>query len=198
MSVEIEHSLELSNVVSSGSLQKEIERDAVKEALLDYDGIDVPDKEPGLHIKMDDIEGTFILHSSGKYILTGCSDKESVNKSVNHIREVLADIGVITEDERESLTNDVNNVVCTGNIDNFNTIDLRRLSIHLGLEDVVYNGEEFSSVVFSDESYLSTFQIFSSAKVVLTGSPSFEESKEEFELFIEEKLAPFFEITERH
>ena len=198
MSVNVEYSLELNNVVSSGSLTKEIEIEEVREALSDYDGINVPPKEPGLHIKMDEIEGTFIVHSSGEYFLTGCSDEESVDKSMNRIKEVLADIGIITEEERDAITNDVNNVICTGNIENFNTIDLRRLSIHLGLEDIVYNGEEFSSVVFSDEKYLSTFQVFSSAKVVLTGAPSFEKSKEEFELFIDEKLVPFFEITERH
>ena len=197
MSLELEHSLKVNNVVSSGSLEKEIKGEKVREALLEYDDIDVPDNKPGLNIKPSNVEGTFILHDSGEYFLTGCGDEEAVEDSMEYLGDVFTEIGVITEDEREDITNEIQNVICTGNVTSINTVDLRRLSIHLGLEDVVYNAEDFSSARFSSEKYASTFQIFSSAKVLITGASSVDKTEEEFEHFIEHKLVPFFEITER-
>jgi len=197
MSLDIEHTLKVNNIVSSGKLPKEINKEKVREALLEYENIDVPKNKPGLNIQPNNVEGTFILHDSGKYFLTGCSEKESVDESIEYMGDVLTEIGVITEDEREEISNEVQNVICSGDVTSINKVDLRRLSIHLGLEDVVYNGEDFSSARFSGEKYFSTFQVFSTATVLLTGAPSVEKAEEEFEQFIEDKLVPFFEITER-
>jgi len=164
--------VEIVNIVGSGLLKKEFDLSRISEDLgpiADFD----PSKYPGMYIRFSSDSPLVTVYRTGKYIVTGANSFEGLQDFNKKFLDLFCDKGVINRSDVDWF--DVQNMVC---LEDFNqSLNLSALSIGLGLEQIEYEPEQFPGLIYRSPDFECVMLIFSSGKVVLTGSSDFDENE---------------------
>ena len=171
---------EIVNVVGGGDL--EIELDLTKLSTIDskYDIRYEPERFPGLIIKLTEPESTCMLFSSGKYNIAGSSSIEDIEKSNENFVKLITDVL-----ERETSSSDgleIRNVVLLSQLSG--EIDLEQLAVALGVDNIEYEAEQFPGLIYRKPEAEYILFIFTSGKVILTGTSELEKGRRTITEFI--------------
>ncbi len=102
------------------------------------------------------------FYKSGKFLVTGISDFDLIDKIVERVLGRLEEAGI--EVHLETIT--IHNIVLTDKVDL--RISLERLIESLGDTSAYYEPEQFPALFYKDREGIS-YTLFSSGKIVVTG-----------------------------
>ena len=125
-----------------------------------------PKSFPGLSYRIPKLKTTLLLFKSAKINCTGAKNLESIQKSYEKIYEVLS-----KDYSMHKLEYKIQNMVVVADFKQ--KIDLYELYYLLEEENVDYDPEQFPGVIYKFDNS-TTFLIFYSGKIVLTGAKSTE------------------------
>ena len=173
-------SLKIENIVASGVIADSI------------DLVDVSKKIPSCELNTKRFPGAVyriekpkiasLIFSSGKVVLTGIRNKESLTEGLGLIIKSLKEAGVDTYDEPKVA---ITNIVCSYDIGKY--INLNKVVITLNLENIEYEPEQFPGLVYRIKDPKIVALLFSSGKIILTGGKNLEDIKRGLD-FLEQKL----------
>jgi len=166
---------EIVNIVARGHLGREIDLPELEKDILTDE---VYIKGPGLYFKLNEDSPTITLARSGKYIITGCSSEEELNKEHERTLQYLFSINLLEKPGDQSF--EIVNVVSTYVLDT--PLNLNSLVMQLGFEETEYEPEQFPGVIYRPSEDSVVFLIFGSGKVVITGASSIEDAEESINL----------------
>jgi len=86
--------IKIRNIVASADFGSEINLNALAVALLgevEYE----PEQFPGLVYRIDDPRSVVLVFSSGKVVIAGCKDEESVERAAENVYNVLSSMGLV-------------------------------------------------------------------------------------------------------
>lgn len=168
--------IDVVNVVGSGSIRKELDLDTlasdIGKPLARYEH----DKYPGMYLRFDDNGPVITLYRTGKFNITGASSSVELRELKTRFLEFLAEFGILELPIDDRFY--VQNMVCVSEIDGVDGLDLNAASIGLGLEKTEYEPEQFPGLIYRPEGSNCVCLLFSSGKVVITGSRSEVEAEE--------------------
>jgi transcription initiation factor TFIID TATA-box-binding protein len=164
------------NVVASGSLNVELDLEALAAEFIDIVDYD-PSIYPGAYVRLSDAAPLITLYRTGKYIITGADSEDDALAGRTRLLELLAERGILETADDDWFS--VQNVVCTADLGQ--SINLNALSIGFGLERTEYEPEQFPGLVFRPPDAPCVALLFSSGKIVLTGCPNVETAERTFE-----------------
>jgi transcription initiation factor TFIID TATA-box-binding protein len=162
--------METVNIVATGQLN--IDELDLKELSQDLDD-EVFRLKPGrLDVRLDDESPLVMIYRSGIYTIPGASSSTELSRIrerfIEHLRKISD--GYISEDSFA-----VKYRVFMTDLDM--TINLERLTIQLGLENVEYEPEQFPGVIYRVDEPAGVVLIFSSGKILFTGFKSESEAE---------------------
>ncbi|ELY81859.1 TATA-box-binding protein [Natrinema pallidum] len=173
------------NIAALGTLGVEVDiEQVVDDAELPVANFD-PEYNAAFFRFVEDGE-LIILYTSGKYILRGGDEFETMHDVNARFLDFISNLGISVDDP--SL--EVKNVVSVGNLER--EINLNALTIALGLEETEYEPEQFPGLVYRPADSQCVLLVFSSGKVVVTGGRSEEEDSEAFKSLRETLDDPAF------
>jgi len=163
------------NVVGSGSLDAEFDLERVAADIgstAEYD----PDKYPGMYLRFDEDAPLITVYRTGKYIVTGAESEGEAHTIRERFLDLLAENGMIPSPDDEWFR--IQNLVCTAELGE--SLNLNALAIGLGLESTEYEPEQFPGLIYRPSEADSVVLLFSSGRVVITGSPDFDAAEQTF------------------
>ncbi len=122
-----------------------------------------PERFPAAQLKFVKPRVTILVFSSGKAIIVGAKSEDDVKISSKNLASFLRKNGVGLKRDPRVL---IKNIVATFSLDG--PVDLEKLVI--SLKGAVYEPEQFPGLIYRN--YGVVFIIFSSGKVICTGSKS--------------------------
>ncbi|WP_449461882.1 TATA-box-binding protein [Tardisphaera miroshnichenkoae] len=151
--------LNVENVVASVSFGQPIDLYALanKNPYLRYE----PARFPAIQLRFVNPRVTVLIFSSGKAVIVGARSEDDVKKSSRNLASFLKKNGIGLKREPKVA---IKNIVTTFSIGE--RIDLERLG--MALRGAVYEPEEFPGLIYRN--YGVVFIMFSSGKVICTGS----------------------------
>lgn len=183
--------IKIVNVVSSGKIKKEFELTELYEKL-DGDIEYARNNKSGIYKRYNEhILATF--YESGKYILmlskNFSTDElyDKIQKIHENITEDLIDSGVI--ESKNMIDYNIVNIVGKASVKD--NLDLRTLAIGLGLDKVEYEPEQFPGLTYRNETYNSTFLVFSNGNIILAGGSDISDYQDDVSNF-KEKIDDIF------
>lgn len=151
------------NIVASAVFGMEFDMDLISSKL---EGCKYDRKQfPGIIYKLSEPKTAILLFSTGKSVITGAKSVEMVHTAMDIIIQKLRDIGVPIKKDPETT---IQNIVSTCDLGA--KVNLKAISITLGLERVEYEPEQFPGLVYRVEDPNVVMLIFTSGKVVCTGA----------------------------
>lgn len=175
-------SVQIVNVVGSGSLDVELDLERlafdIGEPLAQYD----PDKYPGMYLRFSEDKPLITVYRTGKYIVTGADSLEGAHEFRDRFLDLLSEMGVIDEAKDEEFR--IQNCVCTGDLEE--SLNLNALAIGLGLEKTEYEPEQFPGLIFRPDTGDAVLLVFANGKIVLTGANTIEAAQSAFNAFREQ------------
>jgi len=173
-------SLKIENIVASGAIADFID---LAEVAKKVDHCELNTKRfPGAVFRIEKPKSASLIFSSGKVVLTGIRDKDSLDIALAIIVRSLKEAGVTTYDKPRVA---VTNIVCSYDIGKY--INLNRVVITLNLENIEYEPEQFPGLVYRIHDPKIVALLFSSGKIILTGGKNIEDIKRGLDL-LEQKL----------
>lgn len=160
--------MNIENVVASASMERELDLNAIEEAL---DGATYNPKQfPGLVYRLKEPKTATLLFRSGKLVCTGAKDLSSVRTAVNRVADDLRKAGIEINVEPKV---EVQNIVASSDLEeNFN---LTSVVITLGMEKVEYEPEQFPGLVYRLDDPKTVILLFGSGRMVCTGAKTPED-----------------------
>ncbi len=173
-------SLKIENIVASGAIADAIDLADVSRKI---EHCELNQKRfPGAVFRMENPKIASLIFSSGKVVLTGIRDQESLEKGLSLIISAMKGAGVETYPEpRVGITN----IVCSYDIGK--NINLNKVVITLNLENIEYEPEQFPGLVYRIKDPKIVALLFSSGKIILTGGKTLDEIKRGLD-FLEQKI----------
>ncbi len=173
-------SLKIENIVASGAIADSIDLEVISKNI---EGCDLNTKRfPGAVYRIENPKIASLIFSSGKVVLTGIRDAESLDRGLLLIIEKMKNAGITCFDEpRVAITN----IVCSYDIGN--KINLNKIVMTLNLENIEYEPEQFPGLVYRISEPKIVALLFSSGKIILTGGKNMEDIKKGLD-FLEQKL----------
>jgi transcription initiation factor TFIID TATA-box-binding protein len=129
-----------------------------------------PKRFPGLIYKLKDPKTTFLVFTSGKFVVTGAKTVEKLYEAVDNFRGKLEDIGVKIKEDPKIV---IQNFVATSNL--HQEVNLSAVATTFGLVSVEYEPEQFPGLVYRVRDPKAVALIFKTGKVVCTGTKSIKE-----------------------
>jgi len=157
---------EIVNVVATATLDHSIDLRSLYE-LFPNEATYNPKKYGGrvLYFKSKKMKSKVSIFSSGKIISVGTTSEEDATNDLQHVREMLAEKGLI---QHTSLEVKIQNIVATTNFDK--SIDMEKVAEEL---HGVYEPEQFpGTIIRIQEPYRATVLLFTSGKAVIAGTKS--------------------------
>lgn len=178
---------ELVNAVGGGNLYQELDllilHNSLNGDVIRYD----PEHWPGLYIRFNECSPTVLVFRTGKYNIAGADSLESLHEAKDDFLSRLEEIGL----DVSGATFEVRNLVT---MDDFNReLNLEALTVGLGLEDTEYEPEQFPGLIYSQPGTEGTFLIFTTGKILLTGSSDLEQGLNSFDRLFEKLQSLFAE-----
>ena len=162
--------LEIVSIVSTGKINREFELGAIANDIDSYSCSFSKNGPPGAYIKFYENSPTITIYRTGSCNIRGATSKEELYKNKSILENRLSDLGIKETVSEFTITN----MVFTSDLEQ--SIDLNKLAIKLGLEDVEYEPEQFPGLVYRLDQGI--ILIFSSGKLVLTGLTDAEDAKQ--------------------
>jgi len=159
--------VEIVNLMAAGDLSTGIDLDQVSREIdcTEYE----PDQFSGL-IFRPPMSGTLTLFNSGKYSITGVTQKNAIRDIEDYLLDKLYGLGISLPNSSQAT---VRNIICTGDLER--EIELPNLAVFLGVGDIEYEPEQSPFLVYRVEDCVMT--IASTGKVVITGTTSLEKAE---------------------
>jgi len=157
---------EVVNLVGGGQIGRELD---LSELMGEIEGSRVeynPESFAGLIIEFEEQQPTIILFTSGKFSIAGARSQSQLDETYNHLISELNDLGI------SGLNPSVEARYMVVSADLNHEIDLERLSIKLGIENVEYEPEQFPGLFYRRDDRGLLYLIFSSGKVNISGPPN--------------------------
>lgn len=163
-------SLKIENIVASGVIADEINLAEISSKI---EGCELNTKRfPGAVYRIDNPRMASLIFSSGKVVLTGIRNEESLDEGLNKVLTSLKESGVnILPVPKVAVTN----IVCSYDIGRF--INLNRVVARLSLEAIEYEPEQFPGLVYRIKEPKIVALLFSSGKIILTGGKNLTDVK---------------------
>ena len=173
-------SLKIENIVASGAIADSIDLEIISKNI---DGCELNTKRfPGAVYRIENPKIASLIFSSGKVVLTGIRDTDSLDKGLLLIIDKMKNAGITYFDEpRVAITN----IVCS--YDSGNKINLNKVVMTLNLENIEYEPEQFPGLVYRISEPKIVALLFSSGKIILTGGKTIDDV-ERGVAFLEQKL----------
>ncbi|MGC8601185.1 MAG: TATA-box-binding protein [Thermoprotei archaeon] len=161
-----EFSIRIENVVASVSLRETIDLYQIARAIpgVDYD----PKRFPGLLFRLSKPKTATLIFSSGKMVCTGAKSSAGVYEAVDEIVKTLREKGIEIKGKPEVY---IQNVVASANL--MSEVNLEKAGLQL--ENVLYEPEQFSGLIYRMNDPKVVLLIFGSGKMVCTGARSEED-----------------------
>ena len=151
------------NVVGSGDISRELDIDAVFQAVREKIGAtQVSNSIQWLKIAFRQRAGTILLYRSGKYTIMGSDSEEELFRTNETFLELCVKLDIITDTRNTSLR--VSNYVYAVDIEK--DVNLSHLDILLG-DEAEYEPEQFSYIVYRPSDIDCTMTISASGKCVV-------------------------------
>ena len=164
--------MDVVSTMGSGDLGRELDLDAVIESLETQFNIESNRSSDSMVTIRLEAEGPALtLYRTGGYQIRGTDSKESLFEANDSLLQALNSIGIEFADPTFHQKNAVF-------LENFDTnIQLETLSIHLGLENVEYEPEQFPGVIYRLSELETVMLVFASGKSIITGTKHREKAE---------------------
>lgn len=165
---------EIVSIVGGGSIGREIDLEALSDAIegqiVSYD----PSNWHGLRLRFENTSPSILMFRSGKYNVAGAVSSQQLYQARDEFLNRLNVLGISASDTSFEI---YNYVILS---DFKREIDLEKALITLGLNNTEYEPEQFSGLLYKPDNSDDTFLIFNSGKVLLTGVRNAENIEERF------------------
>jgi transcription initiation factor TFIID TATA-box-binding protein len=175
--------LKVVNIVGSGDLDVEIDLTVLIEDLTAFSLTYTPDQFPGLQIEFESSMPMCSLFSSGKYTIVGAKSQDKLYTAQERLIKELTELDILATNFFDE-DFDVRNIVCTYDIGT--ELDLSRVSVKLGLENVEYEPEQSPFIVYKPEGQGATITIPANGRVMITGVANKEDALTAVHHFLDE------------
>lgn len=175
-------SVEIVNLIGVLDFDREIELSAVGDLLRSSSDVEEVEYNPSkvhwlqTYFKSPDarVERYVAFYRSGSCAIVGCDSISELENLSDLVKEVMEPV---IEDSVPQL--EIKNMVVSGDLET--KLNLERLAVAAGLENVEYEPEQFPGLIyrFSD----TTMLVFNSGKVVISGAKEISKAEESFENF---------------
>ncbi len=155
--------VKVENVVATGTLEHQIDLEAVSRVL--PNGKYNPDQFPGVIYHLTKPKSAGLIFGSGKVVTTGTKSERQAKTAISRIVNELKMNGVVIIGKPDI---QVRNVVAS--IDFGGTIDLEETAFTL--ERTVYDPEQFPGLIYRMDKPSLTFLIFANGKIICAGAKS--------------------------
>jgi len=169
------------NIVASAEISAGFKVDQLSEKIINFKYS--PDEFEGLTMKLDDPKTAILLFPSGKVICTGAKNLDEVEKSIKKTIKSIKDAGFTT---RKNYQIETQNIVVTTDLKK--EMHLSSICKGLLLQDVQYEPNQFPGLIYKIQDYGAILLLFSSGKLVCTGTKSLEDATSAINM-MEEKLS---------
>ena len=171
----------IENIVAHAQIadKVEIEDIAQKISEVTYD----PEKFSGLTFKMEKPKTAILLLPNGKAICTGAKKIEEVEEALDLFIDKIESVDVKVKKEIDI---EIQNFVVSTNVNK--ELHLSSISKGLLLEKADYEPSTFPGLIYRMEDIGAILLIFSSGKIVCTGTKDFKEASKAIEI-MKEKLS---------
>lgn len=143
-----------------------------------------PEEFSGLTLKLNDPKSAILLLPTGKAICMGTKKLEdaeiAIKKSVNKIKNI---IGI---NLKKKIKVEIQNIIASTDLKK--ELNLNSISTGLLLENVDYEPKQFPGLIYRMEDIGALFILFSSGKIVCTGTNNIEDVTSAIKI-MEEKLS---------
>jgi transcription initiation factor TFIID TATA-box-binding protein len=173
--------LKIENIVASKIVSDSLNIEQLSKQIPDSNY--KPEEFNGLTIKLEKPKVAVLVLSSGKLVCTGAKNQDELKTAFNKVSNKLKDDGVIIV--KKSSMEIINYVVST---DYKKEMHLSSISKGLLADNVSYAPEQFPGLIFQVKDSCVNIILFSSGKLVCTGSKSLEEASGHIKM-MEEKLS---------
>jgi len=155
------------STMGSGELGREIDLSAVVDALSDKFDIEASfHSDSMVTVHLEEGGPALTLYRTGTFQIRGTKTREDLFNSKDQLLEALQQIGL----ELDDVDFDQNNAVF---LEDFETeVQLEALAIHLGLENVEYEPEQFPGIIYRPVDIETVMLIFNSGKAIISGTIS--------------------------
>ncbi len=154
----------IQNIVATTSICRSLDLVSILKAL-DEGAVYEPETFPGLVYHLKDPKTASLIFSSGKLVCTGAKSVADVKRAIGIVVERLVKAGFEVDESPDIL---VQNIVATSDL--HTQINLTKLAIAMGMENVEYEPEVFPGLVYRVRDPKVVALLFCSGKVVCTGA----------------------------
>jgi transcription initiation factor TFIID TATA-box-binding protein len=141
-----------------------------------------PEVFSGLVYHNENPTGTATLFKTGKVICSGTNDIEKMKKIVS---EIINKLKILEIPVYDTFKIEIKNMVFTKDLGQ--PINLAKVALSFGLENVDYEPEDFPGLVYRIDEPQATFILFGSGKIICTGAKANSLAEEAFKK-LEKKL----------
>ncbi|MCK4614538.1 MAG: TATA-box-binding protein [Thermoplasmata archaeon] len=151
------------NIVGTASLGNVFDLNKITMSL---DGAEYePEQFPGLIYRIKEPKAAFLIFKSGKVVCTGTTSEKDAQRAVNTAAKRLREIDV------EAFDKPVINIVnIVASADLGAELNLNQVAMHLGLENIEYEPEQFPGMVYRVKTPKVVILLFSTGKIICTGA----------------------------
>jgi len=171
------------STMGGGDLQRELDLDSVIESLNKEFGIEFDRHSDSMVTIRTDTEGSALtLYRTGTYQIRGAESREALFNANENLLNTLRAIGVeFSESDFEQ-----KNAVY---LEDYETnVRLETLAVHLGLENVEYDPEHFSGLIYRSPKIGTVNLVFSSGKAIINGT-IYDEVAEKSSEYLREQIS---------
>ncbi|WP_283102231.1 transcription factor [Haloplanus halobius] len=171
------------STMGSGDLRRELELDSVIQALKEEFDIEANKHSNSMAtVRLESGGPAFTLYRTGSYQIRGTESRQHLFDANKELLSALRGIGL----EIPDTAFDHKNSVYLEDLET--TVELETLAVHLGLENVEYEPEQFPGVIYRPPEPGTVNLIFASGKTIISGTIH-EEIAQESAAHLRQKLA---------
>ena len=171
--------IKIENVVASTQIGENIDLNKIAREIPDADY--KPKQFPGLVLRTKEPKAAALIFRSGKVVCTGSKSVEDARRAVKQIVKIVGSLGIPVIEEPEVK---VQNIVAPADLGT--DLNLNAIAIGLGLENVEYEPEQFTGLVYRLRDPRVVVLIFGSGKMVVTGGKTPDDARRAVEKIAEE------------
>jgi len=142
-----------------------------------------PNEFNGLTLKLDNPNAAVLLLSDGKAICTGAKKIEDAEDAIKKSIDKLTEAGIQISKDFEIKTQNI-----IASMDLKKELELELLSEELSSEDIDYDPEKFPGLIYKMKDIDASLIVFSSGKIVCTGTKKIEDATNAIEM-MKEKIS---------
>lgn len=152
--------VKIENIVSSITLGRDID---LEEFANSVDGIDNPERFPGVIFRLQKPKLAMLIFRTGKVICSGARSRDEINIAVNELLNKFREAGITISRTPDI---EIQNIVASSSLDF--RVNLDTLAIEC--ENTEYEPEQFPGLIFRLDKPRTVMLVFRSGKIIVTGA----------------------------